>query len=581
MMRLSPNLSARMPLYAFLFAALVQIALLAPLIRTDGIWVNDEGNRLLQIRAFAEGKNGLRDPLCGASLPGLLPYVSDAYFVRDPKSGEIVSGYTEAFPRLAAPLYRAGGFPLVRSAVLLCSFLCMLLILPLARLCKLSGPAAAGAVLLTGLGTPLFFYAGTVLEITMAAMLFCVFLFAAGQAVRRRHHWKAWLCAGFLLSLIPWFREEAYMIFAGFLAALLLLRPPWKAPAAFGGAFLLGAAPLWILNFTRWGSIFGLHYLIYREIAPEPVTLLSRLHSLYFFLFGSNADGLPGLAAGVICVFSLFFGLQKDDHPLRRQVKAIIALLLAAVSLLNLAALVFESDPIQATLSHQSMCGTVPFFLLPFLLTRTFLAERNIFWKFLFCAGAFSAAGIAVCLEYGSRGVFFGPRYHTLMLPLYALLAVRSFHYMKGTPETASRRMIISGALTVCLCAAACQFSGVRLLRIRKAWSGELNAVCSTLVPPVIVSDVFYVPEELAPQPDSVRTLYLMEHGLPSLETLTSLNGIETFYYLKRMDPYASGPDLLFALAEHWDIRPVRTFSAPELAFLSLQLFRLDRKKTP
>ena len=167
------------------------------------------------------------------------------------------------------------------------------------------------------------------------------------------------------------------------------------------------------------------------------------------------------------------------------------------------------------------------------------------------------------------------------VLPLFALLAVRSFQYMHGTPETPIRRLITAGALTICLCAAACQFAGVRILRIRKAWSGELNAVCRTLVPPVIVSDVFYVPEELAPQPDSVKILYLMEHGLNALETYTGENGIGTFYYLTWKDPRNNMRDLLFDLAGRWDIRPLRTFSVPELEFMSLRLYRLDRKKTP
>ena len=88
----------RLPLFAFALLAASYAFLLAPLTQSRGIWVNDEGNRMLQIEAFSRNQGGyLRDPLNGAILPGLAPFATGGFLVREPEQHRIISGYSEPF----------------------------------------------------------------------------------------------------------------------------------------------------------------------------------------------------------------------------------------------------------------------------------------------------------------------------------------------------------------------------------------------------------------------------------------------------------------------------------------------------
>ena len=119
-----------MPLAALILIAAVYLLLPGRLIRTDGIWINDEGNRMLQIEALARHGGAVRDPLSGMeeTMPGLASYAPDGFFIRDPRSGCVFSAYSPVFASVCVPFWKAGGFPAVRAAVigfaLLSVFLC-------------------------------------------------------------------------------------------------------------------------------------------------------------------------------------------------------------------------------------------------------------------------------------------------------------------------------------------------------------------------------------------------------------------------------------------------------------------------
>ncbi len=568
-----------LPLLVFLLICAVYLFLLTPLTVSDGLWVNDEGNRLLHIEAFAKNGGYIRDPLAGAMVPGVTPFADGGYFVREPDSGKVISAYTDAFPFLFSYVYRLGGYPLCRTLVIFLALGTVALTGYLLRLCRLDSFRIAGGMLLTGLGTPLLFYSGMLQEFSLAALLTAVMFFLI-----KKDSLLYWGLAGVTASLIPWFREEGYFIFGTAFLVLLIFRcREWKTYLTFGAAAVPGILALFIYNFVKSTSFLGLHYMVYQNIRPAVSTLPDRLESFYFFLFQPNFSGLGGAVCGAVCLFLTVFdfagtkkgnhGVELADTPIRDQIRAGLLWTLALIALLNTYFLVIMPDPVENSLSYQSLCATVPFFLIPFLFARSFLQDPDFFRKMLFFTAAVSALVVAFLLEYCNRGIFFGPRYHNLLLPLFAVLAMMSFDYAKKS------KVLVSAMILICLCAAVCQFYGFSLLKERKEFGHSLNQLCREQKVPLVITDVFFVPEELAAQnPDETAVLFVSDEGLIPLKKMTEVTGADRFLFVTN-ERYHAASRLPDVFSSGWNIRLVRILSSPRLNFMTLHIFLLERKK--
>lgn len=157
---------------ATLFAAVLLwlvISWSAGLLTGNGVWINDEGNRMLAIEAFAGNNGFVRDPLPGISGVGVNSYCPQSYFVRDPQSGKIISAYPETFPRMMAYLYKIGGFTLVRLAVLLSGLFSIFIVWRITATLQFSPGQQVLVIAVTSLGTPLLFYSMTMFELSVTA----------------------------------------------------------------------------------------------------------------------------------------------------------------------------------------------------------------------------------------------------------------------------------------------------------------------------------------------------------------------------------------------------------------------------
>jgi len=568
------GLERLLPLLAFAVTAGLYAVLLAPLATSRGVWVNDEGNRMLQIEAFSGGRGGyLRDPLGGNILPGLAPFAPGGYMVREPEQRRIVSGYSEAFPFLASKLYRLGGFPLCRIVVLLAGLACSAAVW---RILRTVGPGPgweAAGILLTGLATPLLFYSGTLLEISFAALL-TTLTFLLIQTAWKCRFGILWTASGLLASLVPWFREEGYVIGAAVFLALLIRRPRKNALSAllFTAGFLPGTAALLIFNGVRYGAVFGLHHMIYREIQPAAKTAGSILRSVWFFLFEPASGGVPRIFCGALCLLILpipilLFLCRKAPE---RRILPAASLLIAAAAALNAFFLLSAPDPMIMTLNVQSLCAMVPFVLFPVLLAyRVPTDPDDPFRGFLLRAVLLASAGIAVLLEYNTRGMFFGPRHFVPLLPMYAVLAVLS---MREIPS----KIVRTAFLAVCLISAVCQFRGARLLQERKAFGNGLNEICRKAPVPLILTDAFFVPEELASLNGTPPVLWIRSEGIRTFRALADLNGLDRFLFLSG-EHFADAPELIPALGGQWRFRQLRRLENPDMKILTLNISLAER----
>jgi len=569
-----PPWARLLPLLAFAVTVGLYAFLLAPLAFSRGVWVNDEGNRMLQIEAFSGKQNGyLRDPLGGNILPGLAPFAPGGYMVREPEQRRIVSGYSEAFPFLASKLFRYGGFPLCRIAVLLAGLACSAAVWRILRTAGAGPRGEAAGILLTGLATPLLFYSGTLLEISLAALLTSL-TFLLIQAAWKSRFRILWTASGLLAALVPWFREEGYVIGAALLLTLLIPHPKKNGLSAglFAAGFLPGIAALLVFNQLRYGTIFGLHHMIYREIQPAAKTAGSILRSVWFFLFEPAAGGAFGVFCGVVCLVVLLIPIlllvSRGRIPEDKILPA-TSLLIAAAAAVNIFFLLSAPDPMTMTLNVQSLCAMVPFVLFPVLLACRIPADADPFRGFLLRAVLLASAGIAVLLEYNTRGMFFGPRHFVPLLPMYAVLAVLSIR------EIPSKTVRIA-FLGVCLIAAVCQFRGARLLEERKDFGNELNEICRKAPVPLVLTDAFFVPEELAALRGTPPVLWIHSEGIRTFQALTELNGLNCFLFLSG-ERFASAPELIPVLKGRWQFKKLRRMEDPDMKILTLNIYLAER----
>lgn len=565
-----------LPLLAFAVTAAFYAVLLMPLTLSRGVWVNDEGNRMLQIESFAEKRGGyLRDPLAGNILPGLAPFAPGGYMVREPEQHRIVSGYSEAFPFLVSGLFRIGGFSSCRDFVLVAGLACSAMVWWILHAAG-AGPCGESAgILLTGLATPLLFYSGTLLEITYAALLTSLTFLLIQTAWKSRHK-ILWAGAGVLAALVPWFREEGYVIGSAILLALLIPHPKKNRLSAclFAAGFLPGTAALLVFNQLRYGTIFGLHHLIYREIQPAARTFGSVLRSVWFFLFEPAGSGVSGIFCGVICLMVLLVPILL--FLLRGKVREnwilpAASILITAAAAMNMFFLLTAPNPMVMILNVQSLCAMVPFVLFPVLLARRIPSDADPFRGFLLRAVLLASAGIAVLLEYNTRGMFFGPRHFVPLLPMYAVLAVLAAR------EISSKTVRIA-FLAVCLISAVCQCRGVRLLEERKNFGNELNKFCHDAYVSLILTDTFFVPEELAWQNRTHPVLWIQSEGIPTFRALADHNGLHNFLFLSG-EHFASAPELIPSLSGEWHFKKLRRLEAPDLKILTLNIYLAERKK--
>ena len=568
------GLERLLPLLAIAFVAAYYAFLPASLTFSRGVWVNDEGNRMLQIESFAgDGGGYLRDPLGGNILPGLAPFAPGGYMVREPEQHRIVSGYSEAFPFLVSPLFRLGGFPLCRVAVLLAGLACSAVVGCILRNASAGPRRTALGILLTGCATPLLFYSGTLLEITLAALLTSLTVLLIQTA------WKngariLWIASGLSASLVPWFREEGYVAGAAMILSLPLFRREknGRAGLLFAAGFLPGTAALLLFNEHRYGTLFGLHHLIYREIQPASRTTGSILRSVWFFLFEPISKGKSGLFCAAVCLaillipILLFFWKKAPAH----KILTAAALLTAAAAAVNAVVLWSAGDPLELALNAQSLCATVPFILFPVLFARRILTDPDPFRKFLLRSVLLASAGIAVLLEYNTRGMFFGPRHFVLLLPSFAVLAAL------GAEGISSSKVLCISFLSVCLLSAACQLRGALLLEERKDFGDDLNEICRKDPVPLIMTDVFFVPEELASLGGNPPVLWIQSEGIPPFRALADLNKLDRFLFLTG-ERFSSAPELIPALSGEWRFHELGCLEDPNMKILALNIYTVER----
>jgi hypothetical protein len=151
-----------------------------------------------------------------------------------------------------------------------------------------------------------------------------------------------------------------------------------------------------------------------------------------------------------------------------------------------------SAQPIRETLYTQGLFTAVPFSATIFLNVPELWRQQRFRFVTVVCGIVLTT--VVVTQDFG---VIWGPRYYLWIVPLMIVLgsdALGTFLLDDGRPQ-----MIVVISAVAFLAVSFCiQFTGVRILRMKLSFSERLLSTVSQDPAKIVVTDVFWIPEELA-----------------------------------------------------------------------------------
>ncbi len=314
-------------------------------------------------------------------------------------------------------------------------------------------------------GTPLFFYAITYWEHTLALALSTTAIVVLMRSPVR----GTGIAAGVLLAASTLLREEGYILVIAVVLALLVRDRNWRIAALILLAFAVTMTPFWLWHLHLFGSVLGLHGAVYASYASQST---ARVRAFFDYLLRFRA----GTALSLLLVAPQLAAIVMPRRW--RQGVLVLACLTALAAPLLLA---LDADPILATADAKGLLPALPFITLALLAWREadrFLGSICI----LFIAGA--------CLNLSSAGtwIIWGPRHFLPIVPLLVVLAADGWNRI-GRPAVAA--VLIAASLFI-------QCIGISDLAIKKRGSERILQAIVAEQTSVVVTDVFWLPQEMA-----------------------------------------------------------------------------------
>lgn len=530
------------------------------LLEERGFWAIDNANKFLQLQAVSE--SGYRDwalPWNGVEIDPQFDFnPMPAPFSR--VEGErLFSFYPPFFAAASSVPWRIAGHAGLYWLPLAGALLALLAVDRAARTLGLSAAGRAGAVLLVGLATPLWFYSAVFWEHAPAVGLAAwgasfLLRFVATHATRDLV--RASLCS----TAAIYFRDELYLFCAALLAVALHFSPGRRLAVARTALLYmaLGILPLWAFQWLALGHPLGFHVAVAAQ-ASAGTHLLERPAVVYqlFVAFLPHVGVSLLLAAPFVAGFLLRPRLSPAGFERALPAAAAWAALCAGVTL---AASLRAASPIEALLHSNTLFATAPLLLLGFVTVRNADAgpERALWLLGLVYAGLYTLATPLA----STGGLHWGNRLLLILYPLLGLGAAASIDLWSRLP---GRRSIVSVAVVAlcCLAGFAVQLRGLQLLEQRKQFSWRLSQAILARPETTVVTSTWWVPQELhAAWPGKAIFLVESETELQRLLERLRADGQRELLYVTPPDPGSRG-----ALVERLE---------DPLAFYSLDFLRVD-----
>ena len=492
-----------------------------------GLFINDNGCKLIQIEGLIRsGGTDLSVPWPGKEIDRGL------YFrpLGDP-FGTVIGGrlfvsFPIPFALVTAVPYRLFG----AAGLTLLPFLAGLLLLPaVAALAGLLGADARAtwiAVLGTGLGTPVWFYAYTLWEHLPAVCLLTWGLVILLRSCAGEERRGATALAALLCGAAVWLRDDVLLFALAMTAAPLVVRRGGRtgAPGADGrrqavrflSILLLSLLPLAIAQWIVLGTPFGIHATTHgpldqgvaRYVADRWTVFRDLVVDSHGTAWVSLADALP-----YVLLLVVFPRLEPRRFALAAELLLAWAAGWGAVALAGHLA---SATPIWYLPSANGLFAVSPFLVLACLRLRRDAAPASGAGETAPATGAarapedslHAALWLVAAIDLGLyvlaapplhvAGIHWGAR---LLLPLFpalgvpAAVAASRLIALRAGPAHARAAALVAAALALSV---AFQVHGLRLLDAEERFEARLGEEVMRRPEKTIIATSWVVPQELA-----------------------------------------------------------------------------------
>jgi hypothetical protein len=482
--------SSRRPflLATLLLSAIVYGATLASL-PVDTFWVTDNGNRFIQAESLLRsGFSTLAIEYPARPIDPQLHFFPTGGFHFLILGERVYSFYSPLFSLLAAPLLAVG--PETTRLLPLAGGLASIVIVFL--LARANAVPAAPAALLAALASPIWFYSVVFWEHTLALALGTGALLLLMGAPGRREA----IAAGLMLAAAALLREEAYLLGAGVGAAMLLSIPKRRVllPAAISAATVL--LPAALLNLRAWGHPLGLHAAIYNQFSRESADVIGeKLSNYYVYLL----EWSPNQTHVIVSMMPLLLLAAAGVLPRSRatDLTKAVALLLFGLTATAIALFLWQTaDPLRQTLYFQGLFGAFPLAAI-FLLSSRSLWSLSEEFRFMMITLLVASVLTLLLLNQQGIGIIWGPRHFLGLVPLLVVLALSAMRLASEAAPALVKRILWSGFSLVAAASFAIQLHGIWLLESKTRHMAVVLDTARSSAAPVVMTDVFWLPEEL------------------------------------------------------------------------------------
>lgn len=544
-----------------------------------GLWMVDNENRFIQIRALADANlQEYAIPWGGRELdPGFemnpLRFNPEGTF-EEFKDGQLISVFQPAFLVLGAVFLKLSGTTGLNLLPIAGAALMLMAVSALAGRLALANRDRHLAVILAGLATPTWFYSQNLWEHTLAAGL-CLWgvVGLVDFLHERRTRSLVLACASLVAAVVI---RDVLGILVLILMGLLFVRMPGERRrlALVGGAVLGGGAlALAAFQWAVVGQPLGFHAGTLAGGGGLAEHLARRPRILYLYLIAAHPQQVLSfvLAAPFLASFVLRPRLSPARTPL---VVPLVALAAAAAGAAFLAGFLNAQNTPRHLLAANSFFVAAPLVILGLLRptldrrrdtisgTRDFLVTSVCLYLLCYCLVAPWAG--AVSLHWGGRLQF-------CLYPLLTVLAVRAFADWR---EGGARRpgwawAAVSGLVVVSI---AAQVYSVTIVREKKLYSERLAVAMERMEPDVVITDVWWAGHELY-EAFRERTIYFVssQAQLESLAGRLSARGVTSFVFATRPRPGPAPAGTVRVLDGGWDfysldllVSPIRSGSTQQ-----------------
>ena len=486
--------------------ALIAVAYLLTLsmVERDGLWQSDNENKLLQVQAILHsGGHDFSLPWPGKALDPKFDYNPIPFPFSHVEDGKLYSVFSPVFALVSAVPYALLGqlglyvLPLVASLVMLVG------VGRLAHRISGAGPVGASssaarhvAMVLAGLGSPIWVYSVTFWEHTIAVCL-CVWSLCFLVQHMDRGGRASLASAAVLAALGVYFRDELYIfcLLICAMAAYFGTGQRLRTGAEATCMTVLALVPLWLFQWHAIGHPFGFHLGAHLLTVDGVLDHLVTRPQLLFNMLVSSTP-YPLISFLLIVPFAATLVWRPTGVEDRRVLRIALAALVSAG--ISLSGYLYFDSPIWYMLhAANSLFAVAPFIVLGLLRwQRDDSGEarvRNCVWLAMV---GFALLYVLAAPPYGSRGIHWGNRYLLLMYVLAAALAAGPIveAFAAGSRRRGGLHAIIVGLIGLSFGA---QLYSLHVLDNKKELSLRFNEAVGQRPETVIVSTVRWAPQML------------------------------------------------------------------------------------